>query len=295
MQNHLTRKTGRLASLLLCTGLLATLSMVAQALPQQEHVPGGIAMLKLSNYSPGAKVTFEGKRVAVFKHRDNWVALAGIPLKQPPGAAEFSVTYPNGLTLNTKIDIQPKQFEEQHLTIKNKRKVNPLKRDMTRIASESQRKKKAKHHWSDTPPQVDFIWPVEGKISSVFGLRRFFNEQERRPHTGLDIAAPEGAPIRAAADGVVLEADDFFFSGNMVFLDHGQGIISYYAHLQRIDVKPGDVVKQGQPIGTVGQTGRVTGPHLHFSVIANQTLIDPLLMLPPKQALASSESAHKSD
>lgn len=275
--------------------LLSLFSATALALPQQEHVPGGIAMLKLNNYTPDTKVTFEGKRVAVFKHHDNWVALAGIPLKQPPGAAEFSVTYPNGLTLNTKIDIQPKQFEEQHLTIKNKRKVNPLKRDMTRITSESQRKKKAKRHWSDTEPQVDFIWPVEGKISSVFGLRRFFNEQERRPHTGLDIAAAEGTPIRAAADGTVLEAGDFFFSGNMVFLDHGQGIISYYAHLQRIDVKPGDVVKQGQPIGTVGQTGRVTGPHLHFSVIANQTLIDPLLMLPPKQALASSESAHKPD
>ena len=271
----------------LLLGLHAT---AVHALPQQERVPGGIAMLIISNYTPDTRVTFEGRRVAVFRHNDSWVALAGIPLQSVPGTAEFTITYANGLSLNTKINIQPKQFEEQHLTIQNKRKVNPLQKDLKRISGESLRKTRAKQHWSNTEPQVDFIWPVEGEISSVFGLRRFFNKQERRPHTGLDIAAAEGTPILAVADGAVLEADDFFFSGNMIFLDHGQGIISYYAHLQRIDVKPGDVVKQGQPIGTVGQTGRVTGPHLHFSVIANQTLIDPLLMLPPKQVTTSSDN-----
>jgi len=127
---------------------------------------------------------------------------------------------------------------------------------------------------------VEFIWPVTGRISSIFGLRRFFNEQERRPHSGLDIAASEGTPIKAVASGTVLDAGDFFFSGNMIYIDHGQGIITLYAHLSKISVKPGDVVRQGDIIGEVGQTGRVTGPHLHFAVYANQALIDPMFMLP---------------
>jgi murein DD-endopeptidase MepM/ murein hydrolase activator NlpD len=175
-----------------------------------------------------------------------------------------------------------KKYEEQHLTIKDKRKVNPTEEDMKRITLEAIRKNKAKTLRTDTIPRVDFIWPAEGRISSVFGLRRFFNEQERKPHNGLDIAASIGAPVKATADGTVIDAGDFFFSGNMIFLDHGQGIISLYAHMDRIDVKPGDSVKQGDIIGAVGQTGRATGPHLHFAVFANKTLIDPVYMLPKR-------------
>jgi murein DD-endopeptidase MepM/ murein hydrolase activator NlpD len=262
--------------------MLVSVSLQLQALPQQAIVPGGLAMLKINDYTPDIKVSFEGKRVAVFRQGDSWIALAGISLKQKPGPAEFSIQYANGIKLNTSIDILPKKYTEQHLTIKNKRKVNPYKQDMTRISAESQRKKKAKRHWSADSPQVDFIWPTAGRISSIFGLRRFFNEQERKPHSGLDIAAAEGTPVYAAADGTVIESGDFFFSGNMIYIDHGQGIISLYAHLHTIDVKPGERIQQGQQIGSVGETGRVTGPHLHFSVIANQILIDPIFMLPPE-------------
>ena len=132
-------------------------------------------------------------------------------------------------------------------------------------------------------PRPEFIWPADGEISSIFGLRRFFNEQERSPHNGLDIAAAEGTPVRAVADGKVIDSGDFFFSGNMIYVDHGQGIITLYAHLSRLDVKPGDSVKQGDVIGAVGQTGRVTGPHLHFAVYANQNLVDPMFLLPAKR------------
>ena len=264
------------------------------AFPEQALVPGGIALLKLSNYKPDTKVFFEEKRVAVFPYNNTWVAMAGIGLSTKPGDYEFSIKQANGLSSNSKITVAYKKYEEQHLTIKNKRKVNPNKDDSKRIAAESKRKKKAKTLFSETSPKVDFIWPVTGRISSIFGLRRFFNEQERRPHGGLDIAAAEGTPIKATADGTVIDSGDFFFSGNMIFINHGQGIISLYAHLSAISVKPGDIIKQGDIIGKVGQTGRVTGPHLHFSILINQTAIDPVFMLPKDGNPISPATSEKS-
>ncbi|VAW53116.1 Phage lysin, 1,4-beta-N-acetylmuramidase or lysozyme  len=260
-------------------------SSSAQALPEQALVPGGIALLVLPGYKSNTKVYFNKKRIAVFPYKNTqgkntWLAMAGIGLSNKPGDYEFSIQQADGLSLNTKITVKHKKYAEQHLTIKNKRKVNPNAEDSKRITSESKRKKKARKHYSEVSPHVEFIWPVTGRISSIFGLRRFFNEQERRPHSGLDIAATEGTPIKAAANGVVLDTGDFFFSGNMIYLDHGQGIVSLYAHLSKISVKPGDIIQQGDIIGEVGQTGRVTGPHLHFAVYANQTLIDPVFMLP---------------
>jgi len=270
--------------------------VAAHALPEQALVPGGIALLQLPDYKKDTKIYFNNKRVAVFPYRNTqgkntWYALAGIDLKSKPGDYEFSIKQASGLSLNTRVKIKYKKYDEQHLTIKNKRKVNPNADDSKRIASEYTRKSKAKKQFSETEPKVDFIWPITGRISSVFGLRRFFNEQERRPHSGLDIAADEGTPIKATANGTVLDAGNFFFSGNLVYIDHGQGIISLYAHLSKIAVKPGDVVNQGDIIGEVGQTGRVTGPHLHFAIYANQALIDPIFMLPKNGNPASSPAS----
>jgi len=272
----------------------------AYSLPEQALVPGGIALLQLPDHKADTKVFFNKKRVAVFPYKNTWFAMAGISLSTKPGDYEFSINQADGLSLKTKIAIEYKKYDEQHLTIKNKRKVNPNKKDTERIIAEGKRKKKAKTQFSESTPKVDFIWPVTGRISSIFGLRRFFNEQERNPHNGLDIAADEGAPIKAVADGTVTELGDFFFSGNMIFIDHGQGIVTLYAHLSKIAVKPGDKIKQGDIIGNVGQTGRATGPHLHFAVISNQVLIDPIFMLPkdgnpvlPTSTDKSTKSANK--
>ena len=278
---------------ILATLVLFLYGSYAHALPEQALVPGGIALLQLPDYKQGTKVYFDNKRIAVFPYKENWVAMAGIGLSNKPGDYEFSIRHADGLSLNTRVTVEYKKYDEQHLTIKNKRKVNPNKQDSERIAAESQRKKKARKQYSETVPNVDFIWPVTGRISSIFGLRRFFNEQERRPHSGLDIAADEGTPVMAVADGTVVDTGDFFFSGNMIYLDHGQGIISLYAHLSKISVEPGDTVKQGDIIGNVGQTGRVTGPHLHFAVYANQTLIDPIFMLPKNGNPAMASSSEK--
>ena len=286
----MTKTINTTIALLLCiTAQLLTMETVIAntpllSTPEPAPVPGGIALVVIPNYEKGMVIKYNNERAAVLRYNDTWVALGGIPLSAKAGEDHaFSIRYTNGITLNTKITINAKQYPEQHLTITNKRKVNPNADDLKRIGRESIRKKKAKTHWSDSNPAFDFIWPVEGRTSSTFGLRRFFNEQERKPHSGLDIAAIEGTPVKATSDGTVIETGDFFFSGNMIYIDHGQGIISLYAHLSQINVKPGDKVKQGDVIGAVGQTGRVTGAHLHFAILANKTLIDPIYMLTNKK------------
>jgi murein DD-endopeptidase MepM/ murein hydrolase activator NlpD len=121
--------------------------------------------------------------------------------------------------------------------------------------------------------------PIKGKISSPFGLKRFFNDQARDPHSGLDIAAPEGKAIAAPANGVVAQTGDYFFNGQTVMIDHGQGIISMMCHLSKIEVVKGQMIKQGDVIGKVGQTGRATGPHLHWGMSINNARVNPLLVL----------------
>jgi len=266
----------------LCIGITTPVAASENSIefPKPALVPGGIALLTLPDYEPGTIVKFNDENAAVLSFEDTWIALGGISLSTQAGKSHyFSVRKKNGSTIKKQVAILDKQYPVQRLTVKNKRHVYPNPDDLKRISAESIRKTKAKTHWSDINPVFDFAWPVDGRISSPFGLRRFFNDQERRPHSGLDIAADEGTPIKATAGGTVIETGDFFFSGNMIYIDHGQSIISLYAHLSRIDVKAGDTVKQGEIIGAVGQTGRVTGPHLHFAVLANKTLIDPIYIL----------------
>jgi len=185
-----------------------------------------------------------------------------------------------------------KQYETQHLTIKNKRKVNPNPDDMKRIGKERKKINAALAHWDDNfytnTLQLDL--PVQGRLSSPFGLRRFFNEQPRKPHSGIDIAAPKGTPIKAPASGKVILTGDFFFNGNSAFIDHGQGLITMYCHMDSIKVEEGQLVKQGEQLGTIGMTGRVTGPHLHWSISMNNARIDPNLIVPALRQTAQTDT-----
>ncbi len=178
------------------------------------------------------------------------------------------------------ISVHIKNYPEQRLTIKDKRKVDPNPDDLARIEREQKITEAIKRRFSEAPPATDFALPANGPRSSRFGLRRIFNGLPRNPHAGLDIAVGTGAPVTAPDDGIVANVGNYFFNGNTIFIDHGQGLITAYMHLSRTDVRAGQAVKRGDTLGAVGATGRVTGPHLHWAVILNNTPVDPELFLP---------------
>jgi murein DD-endopeptidase MepM/ murein hydrolase activator NlpD len=243
-------------------------------------VPGGIAAIRLPADADPASVRYERRRVLVTRQQGEAYAIVGLALGAEPGTHHLQARTRAGRPLRLSFEVSDKAYETQHLTIENKRMVNPEKRDLERINREQKRIEAALGHWSEsTVVTLDFLKPADGPLSSPFGLRRYFNEQPRKPHSGLDIAAGEGAPIRAPASGTVIDAGEFFFNGNTVFIDHGQGLVTMYCHLSRIDVQAGERVASGEVIGAVGKTGRVTGPHLHWSVSLNDARVDPLLFL----------------
>jgi murein DD-endopeptidase MepM/ murein hydrolase activator NlpD len=247
----------------------------AQALPRAEPVPGGVAELRLSgNERPRA--SYDGHRVMVVGRPGEWTAVVGIPLDAKPGPQKLTL----GSGTTVLFHVAAKHYAEQRITLKNKQLVNPTHLDMKRIEREEHVIKAAKTEWTprDHPP-LTLEQPVHGPYSSPFGLRRFFNNQPRQPHSGIDIAVPKGTPVRASASGRVSLTGDFFFDGKTVFIDHGQGLETVYCHMEKIIVNKGQEVARGQVLGLSGMTGRATGPHVHWSVFLNDTAVDPELFL----------------
>jgi len=280
---------------LLFIGLFGTNSLAAEAntvsatqrLPHTAAVPGGVVILDVGPASdPAPEVYYRKKRVMVVQNNDQWQAVVGISLTAKSGKHQLRI---KGQSTPLPFQVSAKQYPEQYLTIKNKRKVNPNKTDMKRIQGERGRINAALRHWEpQTEIETRFSLPLKGRFSSPFGLRRFFNEQPRKPHSGIDIAAPEGTPIHAPAAGKVIERGEFFFNGNSVFIEHGQGLVTLYAHMSRIDVEPGQRVSRGEIIGAVGQTGRATGPHLHWGVSLNNARVDPALFFDDLKSLLAA-------
>ena len=260
---------------LLALGLSAPL---AKALPKNAPVPGGVAVLDLGLAQSAPTARWGEQPLAVVRDNGRWFALLGIPLDTLPGELEISIK--NGSTVTVRqVMVGVKNYPEQRLTIKDKRKVEPNPDDLARIAKEKEATEAVKRNFAANMPETDFLLPSNGPLSSRFGLRRIFNGLPRNPHAGLDVAVGTGAPIKAPADGVVANTGDYFFNGNTVFIDHGQGLISAYMHMSRIDVRYGQPVKKGEILGAVGATGRVTSPHLHWAVILNNTPVDPEFFL----------------
>ncbi len=249
------------------------------ALPLNAPVPGGVAVVALPASADPPEVTYHDQPVLVTQEQGRWLAVVGIPLDAKTGEHRLHARYPDRARTLT-FTVKDKKYREQRLRIKNKRQVDPNKEDLKRILAEKERILAAFARFSKRPVDLDFIVPTRGRRSSSFGLRRFFNDQPRKPHSGMDIAAPVGTPVKAAAAGRITLTGDFFFNGKSVFIDHGQGLVTMYCHLSEIAVEEGQPVRKGDLIGKVGKTGRVTGPHLHWSVSLNNFRVDPALFIP---------------
>ncbi|MEK7259046.1 MAG: peptidoglycan DD-metalloendopeptidase family protein [Pseudomonadota bacterium] len=252
--------------------------MPVNTLPTEALVPGGVAVLATGMQAAAAE--FRDDRVMLAEYEGAQYAIVGIPLDARPGSHEVTLKAADGSTSALAFSITDKQYVEQRLTITNERQVNPNNEDMVRINRESAEMNEAFASWDESlVPVMQMRAPTEGPRSSSFGLRRFFNDQPRAPHSGMDIAAPEGTPIYAPAPGVIRATGNYFFNGNTIILDHGHGLITLYCHMNTIDVTPGTRVEAGEQIGRVGQTGRVTGPHLHWSINLNNVRVDPALFI----------------
>ncbi len=256
--------------------MLTILSIIfptaALALPQHDPVPGGIALVTVRSNN---QVRFNQDPVMVLEQEGQYIAVLGIPLSVAPG--EKYLDTPDGRVAFT---VHHRDYKVQRLRIDDDRQVNPLPRDLERIAREREEMTQAFTHFSHpNTVETDFQLPVQGVVSSTFGLQRLLNDQPRAPHSGIDIAAPEGDIIIAPSPGMVLASGDYFFNGNTILLDHGQGLITMYCHLSSLEVGIGDRVVASQTIGKVGKTGRVTGPHLHWAVSLNNARVNPELFL----------------
>jgi murein DD-endopeptidase MepM/ murein hydrolase activator NlpD len=268
-----------LIRLLLVVLALACQAPASYASLTHSPVPGGIALIPLPGEQDTAPLAFfNDRRVMVLKLKHTWTAVVGLPLDLSPGPHQLMVRTGRFAERAVEFTVRSRKYPEQHLKIGNKRFVTPSARDLRRIKGERSSITQALQYWTENPGlNLELIKPVQGRISSRFGLRRFFNDQPRKPHSGVDIAAARGTPILAPAAGKVLQTGEFFFNGKTVFVDHGQGMVSMFCHLDSILVKPGTELAQGDIFGKVGRSGRVTGPHLHWSLSLNDALIDPLL------------------
>ena len=250
--------------------------------PRVSGVPGGVVTFKL----PGSPdrlptVAFNGRPVMVVRQQDSWLAILGIGLSIEPGEYHIDVLEPGGGEQKLPFTIKPKTYSVQQLKVPPSQ-VNLSPENEERVAREQEKVRAALDGFSSVAPStLRLDQPVPGRRSSSFGLRRMFNGESRNPHSGMDIAAPTGTPIKAPLAGRVVDVGTYFFNGNNVVIDHGQGLLTMYCHLSKIRVEVGQELKRGEVLGDVGATGRVTGPHLHWGVSLNGAMVDPALFLPP--------------
>ena len=276
---HRSRRQLLLAgSCLAITPWLLPSAHAADGWPADSQVPGGVARLSLGPAAERPQVFSGDIPVLVVGDTIEWTALVGIPLSAPVGTAQIRVQA-GSQSRNISYSVRAKKYSEQRLKVAPKT-VDLSAADNTRYERERDHQKEVMATFSTPlPTSLTLPAPVPGRHSSSFGLRRIFNGQSRNPHSGMDIAAPTGTAIKAPLAGKVIDVGDYFFNGNTIWLDHGGGFLTMYCHLSATDVAVGDVVRAGQLIGKVGATGRVTGPHLHWGVMLNRTMVDPALFL----------------
>nr|WP_316628752.1 M23 family metallopeptidase [uncultured Brevundimonas sp.] len=241
---------------------------------------GGLITGKVT---PGTKLTLDGAPVALARDGRFIIGFG----RDAGAKSVLRAVPPAGKPQVHEISVKPRTYKVQRIDGLPDRKVTPrAPEDLARIKSDIRQIAAVRGRTTlETFFDRGFVWPVEGRISGVFGSQRILNGKPRRPHNGVDIAAPTGTPVKAMGDGVVaLVHQDMFFTGKTVMIDHGLGLTSVYIHMNAITVRDGEFVTKGTQIGTVGQTGRATGPHLHWGVSWFKTHLDPALLVGPHKA-----------
>lgn len=232
--------------------------------------------------APGSKLVFEGRNVAV---SEDGRFVIGIAYDAPP-AAELKVTDPSGAVLRHEYSVEPRTYDVQKIGGLPKGMVEPPAEVQQRI--EADQKLVAGARTFDTSIDdfsLGFVWPVSAEVTGIYGSNRILNGVPKQPHFGIDLAAPEGAPVRASSGGIVrLAHRDLYYTGGTIILDHGHGLTTTYLHLSKLDVKLGQKVERGAVIGRVGKTGRATGPHLCWRANWFDVRLDASLLLQPDPA-----------
>ena len=240
-------------------------------------VPGGVAVVDLGDAAQRPAARYRDRPVLVLREDGRrWIAVVGLPLTVKAGREQLQLD--DGSTRS--FAVAARHYREQRITLKNQQQVTPNAANLARIERELAVQNDAYRQFSARQPSnLLFDKPVDGPLSSTFGLRRFFNGEERNPHSGLDFAVGAGTPIKAPAAGKVILIGDYFFNGKTVFVDHGQGLISMFCHLSKVDVQLGQELPRGGVLGRVGATGRATGPHMHWNVSLNDARVDPAIFI----------------
>ena len=241
-------------------------------------VQGGLV---IASTAPGSTVTLDGRALRV---APDGQFLFGFT-RDAASEATLEIIAPGGAVDRRALKVEPRDYDIQRIDGLPRKMVTPPADVLARIRREGAAIKAARMH--DTRIayfRSGFIWPARGRISGVYGSQRILNGEPRRPHYGIDIAGPVGTPVAAPADGIVrLAAPDLYYSGGTIILDHGHGLSSAFLHLSRVVVEPGDVIRQGDPLGAIGATGRATGPHLDWRINWFEKRLDAGLLVPPME------------
>lgn len=269
--------------LLLAACLIAAWPAAAMELTGN-FVQGGLV---IGHVTPGSRVTVDGVPVRVSAAGEFLLGF-GRDAAEPVVVA---VEAPDGTIERKAVSAAARTWDIQRIDGLPPAQVTPAPEILARIRNEADLVRGVRAKDTEAAGfRSGFAWPVTGPISGVFGSQRILNGEPRSPHNGVDIAAPAGSLVRAAADGsVVLVHPDMYFTGQSLMIDHGHGLTSVYVHMSEMLVTAGQAVKQGDPIGRVGATGRATGPHLHWGIALFLTHLDPALLAGPMPAATATE------
>lgn len=264
-------------------------------LPDHDPVPGGVALVELDGDADDLReVRYRDRPALVVRDKDRPVAILGIALDADTGTHEFRTIAEDGESRVHEFEVGDRDYGESRITIEDERMVTPAEEDLDRIAEDREEINAAIAHRSERSPEtLSFELPIEDVETSPFGRQRYINDEPRNPHSGTDIRGDEDTAIYAPAPGEVIETGDYYFNGKTVFVDHGSGLISMFAHMSRIDVEPGQEVDTGTELGRAGSTGRVTGPHLHWTVALNGALVNPRLFVADESPLEGDDKAEE--